>query len=346
MNKSTNRLWPFDARVSVFSAVALLVVLLPLVAALRVKFDWPDEKSESVVLIGVLLLSLLPVLLAVVDVLIERGGVLEYKGMKIDFSQVSRVGMSGVTVPVNIGVRGEPVNDSSTTQILEALKDATTCDVVILDLEEGQAWWETRLLVLLAGAVRLRKPDKVVFLATDAGKQQSFQGWAHPVELLPHLARAHPQYLRSLRAAEAAAKQWELVELVNPVNPNKPGAAPAQPPWMQIGLATQHPWMAFNSATGLPNELLAEQLLATDLGSKVETQEQPKRVSLVRLEELFRPVLRKDRIDQSWAPDRQISTFLEGEEAYVAVTQNGHYSALVARMSVLNALVKSLVAGK
>jgi hypothetical protein len=46
--------------------------------------------------------------------------------------------MKGLTIP-NAGVIGQPVTDSSTTQILESLKEATSCDVAIFDLEEGQA---------------------------------------------------------------------------------------------------------------------------------------------------------------------------------------------------------------
>jgi hypothetical protein len=160
------------------------------------------------------------------------------------------------------------------------------------------------------------------------------------------LLRAHPQYQRSFLAARAAAGQWELVEPVNPVNPINPSAAPIQPPWMQFGLATQHPWMAFDNSTGLPNELLAEQLLATDLGAKVENQEMPKEISLVRLEELFRPVLNKDSIDQSRPADRQLTAFFETNASYIAITQGGNYSALVSKLTVLNAVVRGVVEKK
>jgi hypothetical protein len=45
---------------------------------------------------------------------------------------------------------------------------------VIIDLKESQAWRETRLLVLLVGVERLKKPEKIVFVVTDAGKGQCF----------------------------------------------------------------------------------------------------------------------------------------------------------------------------
>jgi hypothetical protein len=111
-------------------------------------------------------------------------------------------------------------------------------------------------------------------------------------------------------------------------------------------LATRHAWMAFDSGTGLPNELLAEQLLASELGEKVESQEEPKQISLVRLDELFRPVLNRDSIDQSWSSDRQISAFFDSDAPYVAVTKNGRYSTLVSRLDVMNQMLSTIVEKK
>lgn len=348
MNDADRRLWPFGHRASLISAAVLLVGLLLLVAVLRAILNWPSAQSENAILIGVLLLSLSPILLALLDVIIERGGVIEYGSIKVDFSQSREMGITGITVATNIGVRGQAVTDSSTTQILDTLKQATASDVVIIDLEEGQAWWETRLLVLLAGAERLKKPEKIVFVGTDARKEQRFQGWSYASDLLPRLVKAHPQYERSLQAARAAARQWELVEPVNPVVPGTPPLVPVQPPWLSGTLATRYQWMAFDGSTGASNELLAEQLLASDLGEKVELKEGSRSISLVRLEELFRPVLNKECIDLSWPADRQLSTFLDldTEAPSIAVTQNGKYSTLVSRLTLLNVVLKSLLKGR
>ena len=172
--------------------------------------------------------------------------------------------MVGITIAPNIGVQGQPVTDSSTMQILDTLRQATSCDVVIIDLEDGQAWWETRLLVLLAGAARLNKPDKVVFVGKDANTDRRFQGWSHAGDLLPRILTAHPQYERSLQAAWAAAGQWNLVEPLDSPTPSAPVVpVPAPPPWLSGRLATGHPWMAFDPATGLHNQLFAEQILST-----------------------------------------------------------------------------------
>ena len=345
MNSTNRRFWPFDARKSVVSSLVILVGLLLVYLVLRVSTKWDPQVSDMKVILGILLFSSLPTLLSFIDVIIERVGSVEYKGLKINFSQVPQVGGGVFKVPVNIGVPGEPVTDSSTTEILVTLRQATACDVVIIDLKEGQAWWETRLLVLLAGAVRLKKPEKVIFVGTDSRIDNFFQGWGYASDLLRCLLPTHPQYLRSFYVAQAAAKQWELVEPVNPPNPATPEMSPTQHTWM-TGLANQHPLMAYDVTSGLPNPLLTEQLLATDLGGKVESQGQSKWISLVRLEELFRPVLHKESIDESWSAERQISTFFEHDSDYIAVTQNGKYKTLISRLGVLNTIVKTLMEKK
>jgi hypothetical protein len=337
MNESTHKFRPLKPQASIIiTSILILLGLLFIVAVLKVTINWPSANSETTVLIGVLVFSLLPVLLALTDTIIERGAVIEYGGVKIDFSRVAQMGMSAITVPVNIGVRGKPVSDSDTMQILNALKKATTCDVVIIDLEEGQAWWETRLLVLIAGAERLKKPEKIVFVGTDGGKKQCFQGWAHPNELLPLLLKAHPQYPLSYQIATSVARQWELVE------PTGNPASPPQPPFLQAGLAGRHSWMAFDTA-GLPNPLLAEQLLAAELGEKLEIKGDSKWVSLVRMEELFRPVMKTQYIDENWEQKRQLEVFFESDDDYIAVTQNNTYKRLISRMSVHHKIIKTML---
>jgi hypothetical protein len=344
MNELDRRFWPFKPRASIAATILTLVALVVVLIILQGTLSWPDKESQTMVLVGVLLLSLLPILLALVDVIIERGAVIEYAGLKIDLSQVPKLGVSTFTVPGNIGVPGQSVTDSSTTEILDALRKSTSCDVVIIDLEAGQAWWETRLLVLLAGAVRLKKPEKVVFVGLDGGLDKSFQGWSHSNELLPHLLKAHPQYALSYYTALAAALQWALVEPIGAgiAAAQPPAAAPAgPPPWP--GLATRHPWMAFNQSDGLPNELLAEQLLQSDLGENIEQKKQARSISLVRLEELFRPVLHKESIDGSWPAERQVSVFFDGKDDYIAITQNSQYTTLVSRLAVLNTMLRKFV---
>lgn len=347
MSDQDRKFWPFRPRSSIVSSITILIGFLLLFVILKKTDLWPTfEKSDTTILIGILLFSLLPVLLSLVDIIIERGGIIEYGRVKIDFSQVSQAGMSGFTVPTNIGVRGEAIGDSDTNEILEALKQATACQIVIIDLEDGDAWWETRLLVLLSGAVRLHRPEKVVFVGREGGVDQCFQGWGYAFKLLPYLLKAHPQYLYSFNAAMAANRQWQLVEPVNPPNPITPGATPVSPGWISGGLALQHPWMAFDGATGLPNELLAEQLLASDLGQQVESEEGPRNITNNRLRDLFGPVLYQGAIEIGWSAERQLTEFFDSPYDQMAITQKGKYLAITSRLSILNTFIRSMVEKK
>jgi hypothetical protein len=343
MTRLDRRFWPFRPLLGLIAVPFVVVSLLVIVALVRATLGWPDKNADTVVLVGVLVVSLLPIVVAFLDLFIERGGVIEYRGVKIDLSPTKERATPGLALAGNIGAPGVPMTDSSTLQILDALRAATHTEVVIIDLEDGKAWWETRLLVVLAGAVRLGRPDKIVFVAKDANIDRQFQGWSYATDLLPHLIAAHPQYARSVDAAQGAARQWALVEPTSPPDPSAPAAAvPTKPAWIQGGLAESHAWMAFDPTTGLPNELFAEQVLQSDLGQKIEAKGGPRNVTLARIEELFRPVLVRQSIDLGWPSERQLETFLGLDAAFVALTRNGEYSAIASRAVLANEVLKSL----
>lgn len=343
MKTPAHRFWPFTPKISIISAVILLISLLLITGTLHSTTGWPADTSSNTILIGVFLLSLLPVTLAILDIIIERGGTIGYGDLKIDFSKIQQSAYSGFTVPANIGVRGEHVADSGTSNILDTLREATSSGVVVIDLEDGHAWWETRLLVLIAGADRLGKPDKIVFLATIEGREQTFVGWARPKELLQQLLKENPQYLKSFYASRAAARQWELVPPLEPVQPyNNYNIPPAQP-WMQGALATNHTWMAFSTISGLPNELLTEQLLQHELGENIENKGGAKHISMVHLDEVFKPILIKQQIDKSWTDEKQTSTLFSSEAAFIAITENGRYSSLVSTQLLYNEVLRGML---
>ena len=85
MNEPDRKFWPFRRRTSIAWSIAMLVGLLFALTVLKTSGEWQiSEKSDTAVLIGVVLVSLLPVVLAVLDIIIERGGVIEYGGMRVD----------------------------------------------------------------------------------------------------------------------------------------------------------------------------------------------------------------------------------------------------------------------
>lgn len=330
MRATSQRFWPFDARTGIITALAILSVGIVSIPLSRAILGWPGASIERFVLAAVFIAAALPILLMAFDVLAQTGGSVEYKGLKLNFSQLSR-STSAFSVPTNIGVRGEAVTDSSTTEILDTLRSAVSNDIVVIDLEDGTAWWETRLLVLLAGAVRLGSPEIMVFVATKGGRRHVFQGWAPSESLLHLLLEADSDYRRIYHSVQSAARQWALVP------PGQPF-----PPWIQ-GLALTYQWMASAQGSDLPNELAAEQLLASELGDKIESPGSPRTISMVRLEELFAAELRTDSVDEDWDQERQNEAFLTTDASHLTLTRRGEYVALINRMRILNAAVRSLL---
>ncbi len=340
MQKQPVKFWSFHPRYSILISLLLLVVFMVAFFLLRDHRKWPGENVETTVLIGIMLFSLLPVVLAVMDIMIERGGILEFSGWKLDFSTSSGVGAPDFAVPDNIGYPGQPLYDSSTNEILDTLRHATACKIVVIDLKDGKAWWETRLLVLLSGAVRFGQPEIVVFTAKVGQLENCFQGWGYTKEILPLLLKSDPQYPMIYHATLAAARKWAVVQ------PIGPGILPTLPPDGIPGIALNHPWMAFDIQTGLPNPLYAEQLLAAELGSKIENIGPARWISLSKMDVLFGTALNKTRIEEKKDEDQQVNTFFDQDAEYFAITEQGKYKALASRSALLTAFVKSLVIKK
>ncbi len=70
LRRSADRLWPLKARTALLSVPVILLVLPGIVAVLRGTLGWPSNESEGVVLLGIIVLSLLPILLALIDLAI------------------------------------------------------------------------------------------------------------------------------------------------------------------------------------------------------------------------------------------------------------------------------------
>jgi hypothetical protein len=63
---------------------------------------------------------------------------------------------------------------------------------------------------------------------------------------------------------------------------------------------------------------------------------------LVRLQDLFQPVLEKHTLDIAWPAEKQLDAVLELDSPWIALTQSGKYLALVRRESLLTEVLKSL----
>jgi hypothetical protein len=181
---SVVKIWPWSARVAVLLIPAILVVLVIAHAVARTQLDWPDERYGGWVLLGIALLSLLPVLLMLIELLALAGGSLKVAGVAFSFSGESLKVAGAVrstTLAENLETPDNaPVAQTSLNSVLRALRRAHDSEVTIVDLRHGRTWWETRLFILIAGAARTGRPKAIGFIGDRNGKQGVFLGWASP----------------------------------------------------------------------------------------------------------------------------------------------------------------------
>jgi hypothetical protein len=136
------------------------------------------------------------------------------------------------------------------------------------------------------------------------------------------------------------ARRWHLA-----YPPNRPGdtppvtAAGANPlPDPRPNIQNIQPSVAFHGSER--NAFADEQFLLTELAP---LEEQPRTVTLVRLADLFGPILHAATLDEHDSDDAWLHTALSQDDDYLAVTRGQVYVGLLSRAAVLARIVGVLV---
>ena len=87
MTDRVRKLWPFSSRTALVVSIILLVLLLTGLVVLGKFFSWPNQDAMGTVLLWIFIISLVPIILMLIDIVVDRGAVLQYKDIKIDFEE-------------------------------------------------------------------------------------------------------------------------------------------------------------------------------------------------------------------------------------------------------------------
>jgi len=324
-------------------AAFLLVPLIWMVLAAALylaeeTLGWPDSESRNIVSLVVLAAGFVPVILVLLDFLSSRGVVLSYKGWKIDFSQVDlnrpELKRESFGLPANIGVAGPIVSDTAPMDIIETLRQASRHEIVVIDLQDGDAWWVTRLLALSAGAVRAGSPKALVFVGRQENQDLRLLGWSRPADVLDSIRRAKQEYERRYQRAMRIAMQVEMYggsEFLPSPTPSLHQDVQrytGNPAYTQLGAA-------------VPEQILMDQLARFEQdGGYLENP--PDRLNASRLNDLFGHCLYRGQIDLEWPRDKQISTLLESPTQYVALVRAGRFESMLKREDGERLIVREL----
>ena len=195
--------WPFSRRAAFFTSI----VLLP-ASVMAVLWPASQEITGFEFSIWILIVAVLVGLLPVILVVLGGVGSVEAGGVKIAFAAVQEVVTKSSDVDTrallayNLGQPPGQVQDSASDTVIETLSAAVGNDFVVLDLQEGEAWWETRLLLLVTGATRLHNPKAVAFTSATPDRARTFIGWAKPVDIQRRLLDTHEAFRIAYQRAE------------------------------------------------------------------------------------------------------------------------------------------------
>ena len=330
-----DKFWPFDRGASFVWAIGSLLAMVLALALLRATLGWPSEGGQNVAFIGIAAFALLPILLAFADAHNERG---KKAGIDLNLEGLERFANAAVetALPANLGVGGRIVERHETGLVLGALGTACGAEVVLVDLEAGQAWTETRFVGLVAAATRVGRPSRVVFLATQGGAPRRFVGWADPRDLLNATLRVDPEYRVAFHQAQAAARQWSLLE---PAAQGKPMSdSECRATYVTGDVAQRYDFSeltVLDRSQEFPDRFLAERIMIGELGDRVDRIAAPRYLTVTRVEELFRSVLYTDALDSAWDPERSTHAFEQANAAALAILENGVYTRLIDRSRLL-----------
>jgi hypothetical protein len=349
VSRTDTRLWPWSAKAALLAAPAVLVILLVGYGVLGVAWKWPDAKYQGWVLLAIAVYSGVPVLLLIIQALASLGGTIEGPGgVKLSFSdasdQVARA-VQTTTLAENLGTPSSPAEQKSgMASILRALRRARQTDVTVVDLREGDTWWESRLFILIAAAARRGRPAAIAFVSTTNLRPGAFIGWGEPQRLLDQYLSVEQALVPAYRVACASAARWALGTpagdprtVTFPWAPLKTSPGPVRVPQYPASETLQ--WTGEDP----PDPDFAFELyLQAACDAPAISAVSQRYVGRARLQEFFDPVLVTDQVDRT-ASDEEWVRFLTGRtHRFFALTDAGAFRSLVSRDALVAALLGRL----
>ncbi|MFJ9871400.1 hypothetical protein [Streptomyces sp. NPDC101165] len=327
--------WPFSARMALFLAPLLLVVLVVAWGAARTALGL-DTASAGWVLLGIVGLSLLPVLLVVLSGVASTGGSVELGAVKIALTAAAG-SQRGLAVPRNVVPQlGVSLADAGGVEATASLRNLRGTEVAVVDLEDGHAWWETRLMLLCAGATRLGRPSVVVFTAQQQGRADQFIGWARPADLLECLQESDPGLRKAYLQASGQAVAVRLAEPTLQPPQTRPTTSALMGDLGLQGLR----YMTHPAPRNELNPLLEEQLLARSMAG---FEALPAEIDVPRLYQLFTPVLHTKALERTDDDAAWLRAALLDDGDYVAFTDSGRYTGIMSGAAVARAALLALL---
>ncbi len=371
---AASELWPFSLKWAIVFTTALWLGFAVAVVVGEALVQQPGAEIVKALVPVVLLTGSIPIVLILVQFIARRRGKVGFHDVVVDFGGATRDVQ--FFIPSNIGDQTPVYADSSALNITGRLAFGLGEPIARIDLGQTPAaqWWETRLLIVCARAVRLGRPSALVFTASVSGEPGSYIGWARPADLLDKLLEKTVDVDRSgigspvtfagttiangpghvtLRYGEIYTKACQIadalagLEWLTTTNPAvvSPAQGAQQP---TVPILTK--WDAFDGparyvgAPGYANlGVDALEPIILDQIGLLRLESAPRIVSAAEFTALFQSSLHPESIDLARPGKKQLDAFLGSTEPYIGIVNNGVFLRVATNRELQQSLLRSLV---
>lgn len=243
-------------------------------------------------------------------------------GLKIDFANAIIAG-EVKTLPDNLVQPGTIIPESGSAELDRAAREATEQTIIVIDLEDGQAWYWTRLFAVAATGVFLGAPKTMVLIGQRGNKLQHVAGWLRVEDLVHALTRQDPRYEWVWRHAQG------YIDLFR-----RQGADPTYPPEFPSAGQYQYSYTE-NGDTAIMGILVhqmkfPDQITSTPAGLvALEVEASPPWVNLTEAESKLDAWLNRDKVDLSEPEKEQVNQILDAEGGIAIAVRNGRFAGVI-----------------
>jgi hypothetical protein len=172
----------------VIVAVGIFILAMLAFAFLSSVAGWPNATSGWPVAVGVaLILALLRSIGPLIDLLRQSGAKLETPFLKLDLAgaaQVSVIPGQPWVLSDDLIRRSPSIPDSSLGELERSVQNFASQPEIVLDLEDGGAWYTTRIFAVATTAAVIGSPQAIVLIGQRSTVPRQFGGWIKPQDVV------------------------------------------------------------------------------------------------------------------------------------------------------------------
>jgi hypothetical protein len=283
---------------------------------------WPNEHDGWPLAVAVAaLIAALPLIGRTLSFLQQSRASFEGPfGIKLNFSAAASVAAVGTAkLTENLLQSGVQISESSFAELNEAAVRATEQTVVVIDLEDGRAWYKTRLFAVAATAEILHAPKSLVLIGQRGGRPMQVGGMIKPRDVVKAITRSDANYARIWQRAQSYLHRTEF-QLADQKQ-QFPRLSTYQNAFADVGQAS----IMFILVDQMRNPEPVPSPPATQLeGGNIHPW-----ITLSEAEDLFDPWLVRDVLDLGKPEAEKVAAVMEAKGDVVMAIREGQYSGLI-----------------